>query len=230
VATAAKAITVPAFGQESAITTLKPVKALERWGIQDPRLYRLRVILVKNAEAVEGDYDTEVVSMVAVTRVERTDSGWLVNGEPVRLREVVVDPACYPTPNSLRELAPSTDVVNLGGLPATTDLRNEAKSLGIVLNEGGQKGRSIAGIRDRNLPGRIRISEVFQDSGDTLVRIENVESEASYTLRGILMRVGHVQHTVDSLKAGESRLVRFEHVNPYSIEVRTSGGVILATR
>lgn len=221
VATGAAAATVPPALTQPAVAILKPVGGLYRWNIYDPNLYTLRTILVKNAEAIEGDTDMEISSTVAARDVQRLTEGWRINGENVRLRSTSLSSRCYPARDF--SAISSEEVISSNGLPIASWLREAADRSGVLITQ-----EQIPG--SATVQPRVRILSAFLHQGDTVVEIENVNEDASYSLRHIRVTVGHVEQSVEELKPGEKKSLRFEHVNPYRIEVRSSSGAVLATR
>jgi beta-glucuronidase len=55
------------------------------WSLDRPNLYELKTVVTKNAEAVEGAYDTEIRSVFGIRKVEVRGTELLLNGEPIRL-------------------------------------------------------------------------------------------------------------------------------------------------
>jgi beta-glucuronidase len=85
---------VVASGTESATIAPESVAAIvstihvpqaRLWSLDRPNLYELKTVVTKNAEAVEGAYDTEIRSVFGIREVEVRGTELLLNGEAIRL-------------------------------------------------------------------------------------------------------------------------------------------------
>lgn len=220
--TAGAAVTVPPLLSSPASIRLTPAGGLQLWGIHDPKLYKLRTIMVKNAEAVEGDYDMESETGIAARTIERGEQTWTINSERIALAGAVLQGSCYPDRNQSKSaLETMSGIVGTGGLPVASWVQSQADQAGILVTD--------APIHEKSPGARVKVLSARLDHGDTVVEIENPVEMGNYTLRRIQMTVGHVSKVVEELKPGERRQLRFENVNPYRIEVKAASGLVLAS-
>jgi len=130
-----------------AIITLRP-EDVKLWDPDHPNLYRLRTVITKNAEAVEGSYETELESSFGIRTVEFRDARFLLNGEPLRLggAHIVGEPG----EDGLRSMKEAGMVFQMVDHPVSTDFVEWADRNGMLLIE-----REEMRARDGNHPSVI---------------------------------------------------------------------------
>jgi hypothetical protein len=74
------------------------------------------------------------------------------------------------------------------------------------------------------------ISAVYQKNGNTLVEVHNRSGFPIQTLRDYEVKVGPHTKKLPTMKPGESVTLEFEHVNPYTVEVRQPTGFVVDSR
>jgi beta-glucuronidase len=74
------------------------------------------------------------------------------------------------------------------------------------------------------------ISAVYQKNGNTLVEVHNRSGFPIETLRDYEVKVGPHTKRLPIMRPGESVTLEFEHVNPYTVEVRQPTGFVVDSR
>ncbi len=130
---AANAAVPPNLTQSiEAIIALRP-EDVKLWDPDHPNLYRLRTVIAKNAEAVEGAYETEIESYFGIRTVEIRDSQFLLNGEPLRLGGA--HPAGEPGEEDLRSMKEAGMVFQMVDHPVSISVLDWADRNGLLLIE-----------------------------------------------------------------------------------------------
>lgn len=115
-----------------AVIALRP-EDVKLWDPDHPNLYRLRTVITKNAEAVEGGYETEMESVFGIRTIEIRDSQFLLNGEPLRLGGA--HPAGEPGEEDLRAMKEAGMVFQMVDHPVSISVLDWADRNGLLLIE-----------------------------------------------------------------------------------------------
>ncbi len=115
-----------------AVIALRP-EDVRLWDPDHPNLYRLRSVITKSAEAVEGSYDSELESTFGIRTIEIQGSRFLLNGEPLRLGGA--HPAGEPAEQELRSMKEAGMVFQMVDHPVSTAILDWADRNGLLLIE-----------------------------------------------------------------------------------------------
>lgn len=115
-----------------AVIALRP-EDVKLWDPDHPNLYHLRTVVTKNAEAVEGGYETEIESAFGIRTIEIRDSQFLLNGEPLRLGGA--HPAGEPGEEDLRSMKEAGMVFQMVDHPVSISVLDWADRNGMLLIE-----------------------------------------------------------------------------------------------
>ncbi|MEP6540193.1 MAG: sugar-binding domain-containing protein, partial [Bryobacteraceae bacterium] len=113
-----------------ALIPLRP-EDVKLWDPDHPNLYRIRTVVAKNAEAVEGAYETEIESPFGIRTVEIQGSHFLLNGEPLRLGGA--HPAGEPAEAELQSMKEAGMVFQMLDHPVSTSMLEWADRNGLLL-------------------------------------------------------------------------------------------------
>jgi hypothetical protein len=216
IATHASAATVPPLSRQTVETTLELPAGLPLWRLLDPSLYRLRIIMVKNAEAVEGDYDVELESTLPLRSVEVASSVLRLNGDDLRLRPLPLEGNCYPDLASIESKVLEGEALVFHELPLTQALSAHADQLGLWIATPEALATTPQWLVPTGSRSPLSIRDVYQKDGDSFVEVENSEERgenagtlARYPLRNLQVRLGHREQVIPSLRPGERVTLRF---------------------
>jgi hypothetical protein len=238
-ATHASAATIPPLSRQTVESSLDLPADFPRWRLLDPQLYELRIIMVKNAEAVEGDYDVELSAVLPLRTLEASPSLLQLNGDSLRVRPLVLGGHCYPDLADVDGKVLKGEVLALGELPLSQSLATAADRLGILILPSELSSTDPKWLLPEGSRPSLQIRDVYQRDGDSFVELENEaagtpapdrSSPAQYPLTNLQVRLGHREQILPVLLPGQRITLRFEHVNPYRIEVRTQTGLWLISK
>ena len=135
------------------------------WDPDHPNLYRLRTAITKNAEAAEGDYETEIESAFGIRTVEIVGSQFLLNHEPLRLGGA--HPAGEPSEEDLRSMKEAGMIFQLLDHTVSTAVLDWADRNGMLLIE-----KSEMRDRDANHPSVIAWAGATPDDSIATKRMD----------------------------------------------------------